>query len=195
MRAKLRAFLVGLLLTVTILACHVALFGLLSPDGPLPTALPPTQVRGTLSYLPSRGRGTTPAIVVASANGAPTTFACAVPDNFVDRGVIPCNDREQMRSLIEGRIGTVWYFNEAAIVLRVIQLHVDGGAQFHFANQLAALRAQRLYSNKVAYLSLAAEAVFFWLLFSYVTFLVISRRGPTLHSTGPAQNAAQAGEF
>lgn len=168
------AIALGLLATSPLLALGIAML----PEPDVPLELPDTSVVGRLAFVPSRGRGTTPHIDVTRPDGEKLSLVCGLRHEFVEDGVIPCGDVTRMHSLLDDRQGRAWYFRESALVFRVVELRVDQGPQFEFADQIDAIRENTKLSRRLMQIMLGATVGGLWPLMSYLIYRMIRMRSP-----------------
>lgn len=139
----------------------------------IPSELPATVLSGQITYLPSLGRGFTPKIVVTGETGEVVSAICGLRPQFVRDRVIPCNDPNAMKLLFNGKKGHVWYFDETALEKRVVQIGVDNGPQFYFADQIPAIRANAELSKKYFFVTLILGVVGVLVLTILAAYLII----------------------
>lgn len=139
----------------------------------IPNKLPDTVLSGQITYLPSLGRGVTPKIVITSETGEVVSAICGLRPQFVGDRVIPCNDPKAMRLLFDGKKGRVWYFDVSGLEKRVLQISVDNGPEFSFADQIQAIRANAHQSQKSLVLTLILEVIGVWSLTALSAYLII----------------------
>lgn len=139
----------------------------------IPSELPATVLSGQITYLPSLGRGVTPKIIVTGETGEAVSAICGLRPQFVGDRVIPCNDAKAMKLLFDGNKGHVWYFDVSALEKRVVQISVDNGPQFYFADQIPAIRANAELSQKSLLITLILEVIGVWALTALSVYLFI----------------------